>query len=222
MGRGRYLAQIRGFEKSLEGRWSSLSQGAVRLMYMLLLQFDRAGFPERLEIDAEMLAMQCGCVRKTLLKFRDELVAQNLIELVDGAGSRPVGYRLRYFEIEEEPVNPEKLMGLDFVLALWSVMDQKINQYAEYNLSRLIRLVGVARAMRGMLYAYKADKLKIDDLLKGAMYDAKFGKPAGNFGSDHGEVVGSSGGGYDSLVRSSGISEGQAGGDWLGREGPVG
>ena len=208
----RYLQQVRGFERWLEGRRSCLSQGAVRLMYVLLSQFDKAGFPDLFEIDGETLAIQCGCSRKTMLRYRDELVAQNLIELVDGAGSRPVGYRLMVFEdageVRESAVQP---MRLDWVLAFWEMCGHSVSQYAEYHLAKLLRSLGPERLLRGMRELDKENRLDIKVLRNEAMWNGNFGKP-GSYGLREDTVQGS-GCGYDALIESDRGAAGEADGD---------
>ncbi len=77
-----YLSQIIGFQ--LKRKLCPLTTSAIALYYVLLEDFNSAGFPDKMPICAAMLAAECGFSETTLRRARGELVACGLLNFKSG------------------------------------------------------------------------------------------------------------------------------------------
>lgn len=87
-----YIDRLNAFNRWLE---SNALPGNAQLMYFKLLNvFNRAGWPESVQIDTLRLVQLTGCQKDTAYRARDRLAEAGFISYKKGSKGRPTAYFL--------------------------------------------------------------------------------------------------------------------------------
>lgn len=98
-----YIDRLNAFNRWLE---SNALPGNAQLMYFKLLNvFNRAGWPESVQIDTLRLVQLTGCQKDTAYRARDRLAEAGFISFKKGSKGRPTAYFLSDKPTEYPTVN---------------------------------------------------------------------------------------------------------------------
>lgn len=98
-----YIDRLNSFNRWLE---SNALPGNAQLMYFKLLNvFNRAGWPESVQIDTMRLVQLTGCQKDTAYRARDKLAESGFISFKKGNKGKPTTYFLSEKSTEYATVN---------------------------------------------------------------------------------------------------------------------
>lgn len=103
-----YIDRLNQFNRWLE---SNALPGNAQLMYFKLLNvFNRAGWPESVQVDTLRLMQMIGCQKEASYHARDKLVEAGFITYKKGSKGKPTKYflsdKLTVFPTERPTVSP--------------------------------------------------------------------------------------------------------------------
>jgi len=186
----KYLAQIRGLDQWLRahGNLAKLSISARGALVGIYGIFDRAGWPDVLEMNVDDFAAMLGINRRTFLSVQGVLVELGFFEVIPGTGQRPNGYRLQLFSEPERGADELcRSAGFVGIVAFWSAAGLRVNDYVERILAKVLRQIGPERLARGILELHKEGRLSVDEIQRRAFWNGDFGEPEKNARAAGGE-----------------------------------